>query len=68
MLATTGFTAITVEDVTERMLPMLHAFAVLGRFPYWLARIDKVVNALSGVEMYRHREAWRYNIYTATKP
>jgi hypothetical protein len=29
---------------------------------------EKVVNALSGVEMYKHRDAWRYNIYVATKP
>jgi hypothetical protein len=27
-----------------------------------------VVNALSGVEMWRHRDAWRYNICVAEKP
>jgi sterol 24-C-methyltransferase len=72
LLRRVGFTVETVADATERMLPMLHAFSVLGRVPYFLGRITgrtaKVVNALSGVEMYRHRDAWRYQIYTATKP
>lgn len=72
MIAKTGFTFDSVENVTERILPMVHAFSIIGRFPYWvgrgIGRTEKVVNALSGVEMYRHQEAWRYNIYTATKP
>ena len=72
MIAAAGWTVDSVENVTERMLPMLHAFALIGRFPYWVGRVsgrtEKVVNALSGVEMYKYRDAWRYNIYTATKP
>jgi sterol 24-C-methyltransferase len=72
LIAKTGFTAVAVEDVTDRILPMLRAFSILGRFPYWAGRISgrtaKVVNALSGVEMYKHQDVWRYNIYTATKP
>lgn len=69
-----GFTGVTEENVTERMLPMLHAFYLLGLFPYFVGRlinsVPKVVNAMSGVEMYRHRhnDAWRYNIYGAYKP
>lgn len=66
------FAIESAEDITERMLPMLHAFSIIGRFPYLVGRTSgrtpKVVNALSGVEMYRHREAWRYNVYVATKP
>lgn len=72
LIARTGFVVDSVEDITDRMLPMLRAFSIMGRFPYWVGRVSrrtaKVVNALSGVEMYRHRGAWRYNIYTATKP
>lgn len=71
LLAKTGFSVESVTDATARMLPMLRAFAILGRFPYFAGRVvgrkAKVVNALSGVEMYRHRAAWRYQIYTATK-
>lgn len=72
LLEQTGFAVEPAQDVTGRMLPMLRAFAIVGRFPYFLGRITgrrtKVVNALSGVEMYRHQNAWRYQIYLATKP
>ena len=67
-----GFEVDSAEDATNRILPMLHAFYLLGRFPYFVGRmtnrVPKVVNAMSGVEMWRHREAWRYNIYVAHKP
>lgn len=66
-----GFTNVSEENVTEHMLPMLHAFYLVGQFPYLVGRVSgrvpKVVNAMSGVEMWKHREAWRYNIYTASK-
>ncbi|MPZ26237.1 MAG: methyltransferase domain-containing protein [Micromonosporaceae bacterium] len=72
LLAKAGFAVESATDVTERMLPMLRAFYLLGRLPYlvgrWSGRTAKVVNSLSGVETYRHRDAWRYLVYTATKP
>lgn len=72
LLDKTGFSVEPAADVTDRMLPMLRAFSIAGRLPYLLGRLagrrEKVVNALSGVEMYRHQEAWRYQIYTAAKP
>jgi len=71
LLASASFKVEPVEDVTARMLPMLRAFAVLGRVPYATARLlgktEKAVNAMSGVEMWKHQDAWRYNIYSATK-
>lgn len=70
LLESASFKVESVEDVTARMLPMLRLFAVLGRVPYALARrlgkTEKAVNAMSGVEMWKHQEAWRYNIYMAT--
>lgn len=72
LLAAAGFAVEPATDVTDRMLPMLHAFSLLGRFPYLIGRLTgrsaTVVNALSGVELYRHQDAWRYQIYTATRP
>jgi sterol 24-C-methyltransferase len=66
-----GFSVESVTDITSRMLPMLRAFSVVGAVPYFLGRLfdvtPKVVNAMSGVEMWKQREAWRYNIYVATK-
>jgi ubiquinone/menaquinone biosynthesis C-methylase UbiE len=71
-LASAGFEQVKTEDVTEKMMPMLKAFNTLGVFPYWLGRridkVEKTVNAMSGVEMYRHRGAWKYNITVARKP
>lgn len=71
LIEAAAFKVESVEDATSHMLPMLHAFAILGRFPYAVGRLlgktEKVVNALSGVEMWKHRGAWRYNIYVATK-
>jgi hypothetical protein len=50
---------------------MLRAFSVLGRAPYAAARApgktEKAVNAMSGVEMWKHQDAWRYNIYAAVR-
>lgn len=71
MLEKAGFTVNSATDVTEHMLPMLHAFYIIGRFPYFamqkMGKVEKAVNAMSGVETWRFREAWRYNIYVATK-
>ena len=67
-----GFAEVSTENVTPRMLPMLHAFYLMGRFPYFVGRtigkVEKTVNSMSGVEMYKHQAAWSYNITFATKP
>jgi ubiquinone/menaquinone biosynthesis C-methylase UbiE len=67
-----GFTVETVTDATPNVLPMLRAFAMLGRIPYALARstarYNAVINAAVVVETYRHRDAVRYEIHVATKP
>ncbi|MFJ6752799.1 hypothetical protein ACIQNI_32145 [Streptomyces sp. NPDC091266] len=67
-----GFTVESAYDATAKILPMLRAFSVLGRLPYALARTvglgDKLINAMSGVEMYRYQEAWRYIVTVAAKP
>lgn len=72
LLQQAGFVVESAYDATERILPMLRCFSVLGRLPYALARGvgrgDRLVNAMSGVEMYRHQETWRYNICVATRP
>jgi sterol 24-C-methyltransferase len=71
LLRMAGFEDVTVEDATERMLPMLRRLARLGWAPYQLSRLLRrerlVVNAMAAVEAYRHR-VWRYNLVTAAKP
>jgi ubiquinone/menaquinone biosynthesis C-methylase UbiE len=71
-LTASGFQSVDSADVTPRMIPMLKAFNLLGRLPYYLAtkinKGERAVNAMSAVEMYCHREAWRYNAITAVKP
>ncbi len=72
MLSDAGFTGIGVEDLTAGMLPMVHAFAVAGAMPLAVMRRinkeEKAINAMSGVEMYKHRGAWSYKVWTAHKP
>jgi sterol 24-C-methyltransferase len=72
LLQQAGFVVESAYDATEKVLPMLRCFSALGRLPYALARGvgcgDSLVNAMSGVEMYRHQETWRYNICVATRP
>ncbi|WP_031075802.1 class I SAM-dependent methyltransferase [Streptomyces sp. NRRL S-118] len=72
LVSEAGFEVESVTDITARVLPMLRAFSLLGRVPYAVARSvgrgDLLVNAMSGVELYRHQETWRYNICTAARP
>jgi hypothetical protein len=69
-LTAAGFTVEDSVDVTTSMMPMLSAFYLLGKFPFWVGRVTrlqyKVVNAMSARMMFRYREAWRYGIHTAT--
>jgi len=72
LLHAAGFRDVTVEDVSERMLPMLRRLSQIFWVPYQLSRLLRVqrrlVNALAAVEAYRHRAVWRYNIVAAGKP
>jgi sterol 24-C-methyltransferase len=71
LLEKAGFSAITVEDITSQMLPMVKCFEQIARLPYALARKldqqDKMINAMSAVEFWRYRDFFRYNVYTARK-
>lgn len=71
MLADAGFAEVRSEDLTARMLPMVHAFSIAGTVPLAVMRRlhkeEKAINSLSGVELYRHRGAWSYQAWTARK-
>ena len=71
-LTKAGFAHVRAENVTAKIMPMLKVFSIGGRFPYgWAERSvapEKTVNAMSGVEMYRHPDAWAYQIYSFRKP
>jgi sterol 24-C-methyltransferase len=72
LLHAAGFRDVAVEDVSERMLPMLRRLSQIFWAPYQLGRLlgmqRRLVNALAAVEAYRHQAVWRYNIVTAGKP
>ncbi|MCU1391529.1 MAG: Methyltransferase type 11, partial [Ilumatobacteraceae bacterium] len=72
ILSDLGFEDVKSEDISERIMPMLRTFHHLGFLPYLVARIlhrtSAATNSMSGVEMYRHPETWRYQIVTATRP
>jgi ubiquinone/menaquinone biosynthesis C-methylase UbiE len=72
ILERAGFVAVSVQDITDRVMPMLKWFAQIGYVPYQLGRLlglqGELVNCISAVEGYRHRRVWRYNIVTAQRP
>ena len=72
ILGRAGFVAVAVQDVTERMMPMLRRFAQIGYVPCQLGKLlglqGELVNCTSAVQAYRHRSMWRYNIVTAERP
>lgn len=69
ILAGAGFKKMKVKDITERMVPMLRRFWMMGIVPYQIVKLfgkeKKFVNTTSGVELYRYRNDFRYNIVTA---
>lgn len=72
MARSAGFDEVGSTDITDHMLPMLRVFALAGSVPYAVARIvgrpDKVINAMSGVEFWKYRRFWRYDIVKGVKP
>jgi len=71
LLTNAGFKDVQVEDITEQMMPMLRRFWQMGVIPYQLIKLlgkqKQFVNATAGVELYKYREDFRYNIVTAIK-
>ncbi len=69
-----GFTDISVEEVTERVIPMFRRLSQIAYGPYQLIKLLKLqrqfINATSAVEGYRsliQGDVWRYNLVVATK-
>lgn len=71
VLTNARFKSIEVKDITARMVPMLRRFWMMGIIPYQVVKLfgkeKKFVNTTSGVELYKHRDKFRYNIVTALK-
>ena len=73
ILKDAGFTNIKVENVTERVTPMLKRFYELAYIPYIFINLFNIhkrfVNATAAYIGYKtlYKDYWRYNIITATK-
>lgn len=71
ILTNAGFKNIEVKDITARIVPMLRRFWIMGIVPYQIVRVfgkeKKFVNTTSGVELYRYRGDFCYNIVTALR-
>lgn len=67
-----GFEVVTVEDITQRMWPMLRRLARIGYLPAQVGRLlgirGALLNCTALVEGHRSREGWRYNVVTARRP
>lgn len=71
LLSAEGFENVRVKDITKHMMPMSRKFWLLGWMPYRLIKLArkqrKYANTTAGVELYKHRDTFRYNIVTAHK-
>ena len=72
ILQQAGLEAVTVEDITQRMGPMLRRLARICYLPAQAGRLlgvrGALLNCTALVEGYRHREGWRYNVVSARRP
>jgi sterol 24-C-methyltransferase len=66
-----GLEVVAVEDVTERIWPMLRRLARICALPAAAGRLLRgraaVLNCTALVEGYRHREGWRYKVVRARR-
>jgi ubiquinone/menaquinone biosynthesis C-methylase UbiE len=71
ILTDAGFVDVRIEEITKRILPMLHKFSQIALLPYQIIKLfgrqKKYVNTTSGVELYRYRNDFRYNVISAEK-
>ena len=71
ILKDAGFIDINIEDITERILPMLRRFYQIALVPYQLIKIfglrKKFMNTTAAVEAYKHHNLGEYVIITARK-
>jgi sterol 24-C-methyltransferase len=75
ILEKVGFSKISVEDITPRIMPMLKRFHLIAYLPYQLIKMfglqRRFINAAFAFEWYRpiiENDIWRYNIVVAKKP
>ena len=74
ILKNTGFTDVSVKNITPRVIPMLKKLYLMAYLPYQLIKLlrlqRKFINTTSSVEGYKNfikNDFWRYNIITAIK-
>lgn len=74
ILKGSGFTDISVENITPRTIPMLRKFYLIAHLPYQIIKLlriqRKFINATSAAEAYKNvvkNDVFRYNIVTAVK-
>lgn len=72
MLAQAGFKDVTVDDLTDNVLPLWRLFGIVGAVPYdvlkFLGLQARFTNVMAGVETYRHWGQGRYISVKAVKP
>jgi len=72
LLADAGFVDVRTRNMSENITPMTRLFYVMGFLPWLIVcffGLQKYfINTVSGVQMYRGRDMWRYISVTARKP
>lgn len=71
MLVKSGYKDVTVEDLTDNVLPLWPLFGVIGSVTYDILRFlglhTRFTNVMAGVEVYRHWGQGRYISVRALK-
>jgi sterol 24-C-methyltransferase len=72
ILREADFNGVSVQDITERMTPMLRRFHQIAYLPFQLLRLlgreERFVNARSAVAGYEYRRYFGYNIVIGARP
>ncbi|KIW09842.1 hypothetical protein PV08_11943 [Exophiala spinifera] len=72
MLQGVGFQDVEVQDLSNNVAPMMRFFFILAFIPYLIIKLLGLeayfVNAMAGVELWRHRDHVRFLMVKARKP
>jgi ubiquinone/menaquinone biosynthesis C-methylase UbiE len=69
LVTLSGFSNVSVEDITSSVIPMLRRFYQIAIIPYQFIKLfggkERFVNTRSAVAGYKFRRHYRYNVVTA---
>jgi sterol 24-C-methyltransferase len=72
LLKEAGFTDVSIEDLSDEVLPLWRFFGIIGYIPYQIFKLfgiqHRFTNVMAGVEAWQHWSDGRYISVKAVKP